>query len=48
MSAVDKTKIQTEDLSWFDKDIDDIEIGDIESEEEIEDKINRNQGLFFL
>lgn len=43
MSAVDQTKIQTEDLSWFDKDIDDFEIGDIDSENETEDTINHNK-----
>lgn len=41
MTTIDKTRLEKEDVSWFDKDIDDLEIGEPVSEE-LED-IDQNQ-----
>jgi hypothetical protein len=42
-TPIDKSKLEKEDVSWFDKDIDDLEIFEPESEDTTEN-INQNKG----
>jgi len=42
-TPIDKSKLEKEDVSWFDKDIDDFEICEPESEDTTEN-INQNKG----
>jgi hypothetical protein len=42
-TPIDKSKLEKEDVSWFDKDIDDLEIFKSESEDTTEN-INQNKG----